>query len=279
MRSNRGALRMPGELHASLGESNISRCQTGWTLKARDTRFLSLSTCYWDNFGKGTSDRFLRRRRSISNRVTSWSTLPHTRFGRFGGHLWHGEYRHSGGFLHLVGLASMRHPRSVSRCLFCLFLCSFGRLFYQCLELFGTLAIVACDAMFACPCFHFQTEPPGRMWHGPRQDRFGQAGPVLDERCCHCVNQPVLQDSNATNATSGPPPPARQRCIQVDLKWNPFQQILQGGHKGDAFFFVFHVIAGKMNISPPTSKLPTRITKTEQGIGTCQHVQYLCAIA
>src|SRR5258708_19415197 len=118
MRSNRGALRMPGELHASLGESNISRCQTGWTLKARDTRFLSLSTCYWDNFGKGTSDRFLRRRRSISNRVTFWSTLPHTRFGRFGGHLRHGEYRCSGGFLHLGGFASMSPPCSLSLLLF-----------------------------------------------------------------------------------------------------------------------------------------------------------------
>lgn len=96
MRSNCGALRMPGELHASLGKRNSSRCQTGWTLKARDIRFFSLSTCYWDNFGKGTSDRFLRRRRSISNRITFWSTLPHTRFGRFGGHLRHGKYRRSG---------------------------------------------------------------------------------------------------------------------------------------------------------------------------------------
>ena len=96
------------------------------------------------------------------------------------------------------------------------------------------------------------------MWHGLCQNRFGQAGPVLDKRCCHCVHQPVLQDPNATNATGGPPPPARQGCMQIDLKWNPFQQILQGGHKGDALLNRLQDMMYYRCFSKLSPRLPSR---------------------
>jgi hypothetical protein len=106
-----------------------------------------------------------------------------------------------------------------------------------------------------------RTDVLSSQYNGFDEDIFGQARPFLDQRCRYSINQPVLQDPDAADAAFGPPSPAREIRRQVDIEGNPFQQIFHRSHKGCAFFFVLYVIAGKMNISPTASQLPTRIAK------------------
>ncbi len=200
---------------------NLSHSQTRWTLKARNAGFFHLGGCHLDDFGKGTSRGFSHRESArFPNGITFWGTLTHTWVGGFGSNVRQGESCR--GRLHdLVCLESLRLSRRRCR----LPVCRLCRLFQQSLELFGTFAIVERHFVFACSRFHLQTESSGRMRHGFCEDLLSQVGPFLNQGGRHRINQPVLQDPNTPNTARGPPPLAREIRIQIDIEWNPFQQI------------------------------------------------------
>src|SRR6266487_4418611 len=85
----------------------------------------------------------------------------------------------------------------------------------------------------------------------------------------------VAATASTSQSLSTPMQPTQPEALQR----HPFQQVFQGGHKGRAFFFVFDVIAGKMNIAAPTRELSAGIAEAKEGIGTSKHMEHLRAIA
>src|SRR5713226_4983142 len=268
----RRAFGVRGKFHPASLWLDIPYGKTHWTLEARNSGFFHLSKCHLNHIDKRTSRSFMCRENiCFSNEITFWCTLPHTRLRGFGSNLWHGQCRTvRRGFLRCLDDGRRLRHTALRWCALCIF--CFGRLFPERLKLLCTFALMECYGVFASSRLHLQTQPLGRMRHSPSERIFCQTGPFLDQGRCDSINQPILQDPDAPDAAFGKPAPAGKQRTHINLKRNPFQQILQSRYKGSSFRFVFHMIAGKMNISSTTCQLPAGIAKTEEDIGASQNV-------
>src|SRR6266487_1177523 len=107
--------RVPGKLHTVSFWLDISRRETGGTLKAGNSDFFHLRECHRNHFSERTSSGFPHRGSArFPSRIAFWSALTYAGFGGFGSNSRHGEGRRNVVFCPLC-LGAGRWPWHVSQ--------------------------------------------------------------------------------------------------------------------------------------------------------------------